>query len=158
MRSNQTTIALDKHSSLNGFEASVTRNFKRYVGVKFPTGGNFYNESTNGGVETRNQSFYSFLGGVQFKDNRKSTRVKPFAHALAGVSHFRDDYKTSFGNGSSNLNVQTAFTMAFGGGLDIRINKKISVRPIQFDYFINANTGLTPRSLVRLGAGLNFHF
>jgi hypothetical protein len=160
LKPNQDTIGLAKETNLNGYEASVTRNLQRFVGIKFSTGGNFAKSSTvsTGGTDTRKQSFYTFLGGIQVKDNRKSTRLKPFAHVLTGVSHFRDVYKTTFGSGFTSTNTQTAFTIAFGGGLDIRVNKTISVRPVQFDYLINASTDIIPRSLVRLGAGINFHF
>ncbi len=104
-----------KRRGYNGFEASVTYNFSRYVGAKFDVSGH-YRGAPCPSPETFDCSFtripsfvvvnpgaggtfivepvrfnprqtsYNFLGGVQIKDNSKDKRIKPFAHALLGMA------------------------------------------------------------------------
>jgi hypothetical protein len=54
-----------------------------------------------------------------------------------------------------------AFAMAFGGGVDIQINKSISIRPGEVSYlltrFTNAFTNTNQHNL-RYSAGINFTF
>jgi hypothetical protein len=58
---------------------------------------------------------------------------------------------------------QTAFAMAFGGGLDIRINKVISFRPIGLDYYMMRLQNLRTANdnnqhCLRYTTGFNFTF
>ena len=58
---------------------------------------------------------------------------------------------------------QTAFAMAAGGGLDIKLNKHVSFRPIGLDYFMtrlqNLRTqGDNNQNNLRYTAGVNFTF
>lgn len=93
------------------------------------------------------QQNYNYLGGIQIKNNSKEKRVKPFAHVLAGVSKqtvkLKDftDSGDSFDSNSRARRIygtdkisNTGFTMQFGGGLDIRLSKRLDLRVIQFDY------------------------
>jgi hypothetical protein len=91
-------------------------------------------------VHTTKQQHYNFLGGVQIKNNSKEKTFKPFAHVLAGVS--RQSVKFDFGEitqrqvaifGSDEF-TNTGFTMALGGGIDIRLGRRIDLRVIQVDY------------------------
>ena len=83
----------EDRQSLNGFNASVTGNLSRYVGLKFDYA--YHRDSmefvTSGApINVRlGERQHSFLGGVQFKDNSTEARVKPFAHFLAGANHIR---------------------------------------------------------------------
>ena len=61
--------------------------------------------------------------------------MRPFAHALFGASLFRgftSDIRPA-GN-VYTFDDATSLAMALGGGLDLRVNKRIDVRLIQFDY------------------------
>jgi hypothetical protein len=70
------------------------------------------------------------------------------------------------GNGPVSLRAvhhQTAFAMAVGGGLDIKMSKHVSLRPIGLDYFLTRLQNI--RTLndnnqhnIRYTAGLNFTF
>jgi opacity protein-like surface antigen len=127
---------------LRGFELSITRNFHKYWGVKgdYSLGlreDDFSRPAGNGTVDTTVQNF---LGGIQFKDNATEARVKPFAHALFGVAHQKVDLDAAnlgaiFGVNDFHVN-ETSFAMAFGGGLDIRLNHKIDIRAVQIDWNI----------------------
>jgi len=134
----------------HGFNGSVTGNFHRYAGVK----GDFSYHTKTDDFDVAPDSFrlkYSttqFLGGVQFKDNAvDSGRVKPFAHILAGIAHQRINASGSFtdtggggdGGGGEIIVFDESvsannFAMAFGAGVDVRVNRNIDIRLFQVDY------------------------
>lgn len=168
MKPTQGTIAFSKDDSPQGYEVSVTRNFNRFFGVKFATGGNFKTtrEFFPNIAEVQKNTFYTYSGGVQIADNRKSSRVRPFAHILVGGIHHKDHFTSTFTSASGAIFVdhsnesENKFMMVFGGGINVRVGQKISVRPIQFDY-LRTNGGLcclTSNGFIRLGAGINFNF
>lgn len=152
--SNQQVENFDR-DSYNGFEGSYVRNVRRYVGIKGDFSVAFRRDRFNGSIPDpitgatvatfnlkSNNSIYNFLGGVQIKDNSSKARFKPFAHALAGVAHFRNKNRVTCTSGNcpaaftpdSYTFSDTGFSTAFGGGLDIKINDKIDFRAIQADY------------------------
>ncbi len=147
--SHQNVGDLDSREGFNGVNASYVRNVTRYVGVKADFSAAFKKERFNVNVETT-RSVYNFLGGVQIKDNASEKRLKPFAHALVGVGHNRN--KISPANVTFS---DTGFAGAFGGGLDIKINKRIDLRAIQVDYNpIYSNSRVDQN--VRFGIGIVF--
>jgi len=134
----------DERTGFNGFNTSITGNFHRYVGAKFDLSGHYRNDSfaipgTTATAEV-DQRIYNFLGGIQFKDNSKETRLKPFAHVLAGGAHQSATLRaTGLGpiigtTGDSFTVDDTSFAMAFGGGLDLRVHPRVDIRLIQIDY------------------------
>jgi len=155
---------LSGRNTLRGFELSVTRNFHKYVGVKGDYSlhlreDNFSRPAGSGTVDTTVQNF---LGGLQFKDNATEARIKPFAHALFGFANQKVDVdspnlSTIFGVTDLKVN-ETSFAMAFGGGLDIRLNEKIDIRAVQADWNIinrgDQQTGivLTPTPFQTVGS------
>jgi opacity protein-like surface antigen len=157
-------------TDLHGFNASAVYNISRYVGIKADVSGTYKNGHESFTVQSGIQnaplvtvafdsknSLYNFLGGVQIKDNSSEARLKPFAHALVGAAHRRNE---------SDLvclaiipcpggTVQTGFAGAFGGGLDVRVNKKVDFRIVQVDY----NPAWFDRGLdnnFRVGVGIVF--
>jgi opacity protein-like surface antigen len=158
-----------------GFEASVIGNFNRYVGLKGDfsiysnhrnlKGGTF--TSCVGTLCTQNIQDYKvnsraayFMGGPEIK-GRNHTRFTPFAHALFGLVNSRTEFSTSGAFNLSDKASETAFTMAFGGGLDIRATKRISVRAMM-DYNPTYLKGSEIDSRerqdhVRLSLGILFH-
>ena len=128
----------------NGFEAAVTGNVTRVVGLKLDLSGHYRSEF-GGRV-----SIYNFLGGVQLKNNARAARFKPFAHALAGGARIKESFG-SFGSFSS-----TGFSAVVGAGLDIRAGRRVDVRVIQADYNLLRFGGESSHNF-RLGAGLVFH-
>lgn len=137
---------LDNRTGLNGFNASITGNVNRYVGLKFDVSGHYKSESaTIDGVGLDGKfRFYNFLGGVQIKDNSKAKRFKPFAHALFGAARQSIEVNglsgfTTIGGApiftSDNFEVSdTSFAMAIGGGIDVRVHPRVDLRLIQVDY------------------------
>lgn len=132
-----------ERNTLRGFELSLTRNVHRYVGVKFDYSlhlreDEFSRVAATGTVDTTVQNY---LGGIQLKDNSKNgPRFKPFAHALFGIAVQKEDVDspqlaTVFGINDFHVN-ETSFAMAFGGGVDIKLNDRIDVRAVQVDWNI----------------------
>jgi outer membrane protein with beta-barrel domain len=125
-----------------GFEASITRNFNKYLGIK----GDFsmYFDGGPGQVTvkicsqssctTSSQDFsvskraFYFMAGPEIKWRNK-TRLTPFAHSLFGVARSTAEFSTAGGLLThSDSDTRTGFAAAFGGGLDIRLSKRFSIR------------------------------
>lgn len=156
-----------KRIGANGFNASVTGNLRRYFGLKFEY--SFHRKITTtvfpdpvfGDFTLKGRAASNtFVGGVQFKDNSKDKRFKPFAHAMLGGQ--RIAVKAT--NGSTgeiiDQSSKTYLTGVFGGGLDIRVSRRIDVRVIQFDYnplrVTSDGTSILFNDF-RIGAGIVFH-
>ncbi|MGH9962450.1 MAG: hypothetical protein ACREBC_35930, partial [Pyrinomonadaceae bacterium] len=151
----------------NGFNAAVTGNVTRYLGFKFDVSGHFKQKTFpvigNATVDVDSKVF-SFLGGVQLKDNSTEARFKPFAHALVGAAHARNEVEFS-----SDICValfpspcpadftesDTGLAGAIGGGIDIRAGKRFDIRVIQFDYVPTRVFDSTQHNF-RIGAGIVF--
>lgn len=160
--------------SFNGFNVSGVYNLTRYFGIKGDVSGTYNAKRFNASADVggslasisikNNSSFYNFLGGVQVKDNARSGRFKPFAHAMIGAAHGRtkvSDYTCSPSNLCAAVFIpdstfsETGFAGAFGGGLDVRLNNRIQIRAFQVDYNPVRINGTT-ESNVRFGAGIVF--
>src|SRR6266850_2078469 len=132
--------------NFNGFDGSITYNVSKYVGIKGDITGHFKTESfvdkfTPPGVTqtlANRERLWNFLGGVQIKNNSKSARLKPFAHALAGFARYTNRQQQTldlFPQFNFTIEDQvTSFAMKVGGGLDIRAGKRIDIRVIEVDY------------------------
>ncbi len=133
-----------KRRGFNGFDTSITYNFTRYFGVKGNVTGHYKSDrfvDTFGAVtDTINskERLYNFLGGVQMKDNGEAGRFKPFAHALFGLARQPvTQVQTSAQSASDNFTTKDnakSFAMKLGGGIDVRVNRKVDVRLVEFDY------------------------
>lgn len=159
-----------ERTGLNGFNVSGVYNVSRYIGIKADFSGTYNSQristqavvlpGTPTTILTFNSknSLYNVLGGVQIKDNSAEKRFKPFAHALVGAAFRKNSTTPSVcittiicPGGTS----ETGLAGAFGGGLDIQINKKIAFRAFQIDYNpIKANGGVDHN--MRAGIGLVF--
>ena len=130
----------------NGFDASITYNLSRYIGIKGNVTGHskterFTDVFTPPGVtqilDTR-ERVYNFLAGVQVKNNSKKARFKPFAHALVGAARYTDRQQQTLDLFPVfNFTIEdrvTSFSMKLGGGLDVRAGKRVDVRVFEFDY------------------------
>ena len=159
----------DEREGFNGFNAAVTGNVTRYVGLKFDFSGH-YQKRTFPVVGTAtvdvDSSLYNVLGGIQLKDNSTETKFKPFAHALVGGAHAKVE-----GTFSNNVCIavfpspcpsdfdesDTGFAGAFGGGLDIRVSDRVDVRAIQFDYNPTRLFDGPTQHNFRIGVGIVIH-
>jgi opacity protein-like surface antigen len=157
-----------------GFEASFTRNFRRYFGLKGEFSAQFHRDafSVNACVQTPclpvvqsaelNPRLFNFLAGPEFKA-RNHTRFTPFAHALFGLAHTTATFKTS--GSAINLGLsttETGYSVAIGGGLDIRIQSHWSIRTV-VDYNAKSvgrddNGARQLQQDLRFSTGILFHF
>lgn len=120
----------------NGVNLSLTGNFSKYVGVKFDYAHHRNTSTIDFEGFQLNQKYTNdtIMGGIQIKNNAKDgPRVKPFFHALAGVAR----QKFSVTESTEDLDLsfsQNNFTFAIGGGLDVRVSKRVDIRLFQVDY------------------------
>ena len=145
--------------SFNGFDASITYNVNRYVGIKGDLTGHFQSEAfvdkfTPPGVTqtlANKERLYNFLAGVQLKNNSKTARFKPFGHALAGLARYSNRQQQTLDLFPQfNFTIEdrvTSFAMKLGGGLDVRAGKRIDIRVIEFDYNPVFAKDRSPRSI-----------
>ena len=134
---------LGEKQTLRGFNLAAGYNFHKYVGAKFDYSlhlreDNFSRPLGSGTVDTTIQNF---LGGIQIKNNAEDgPTFKPFGHALFGVAVQKVDVDSPnlpavFGINDFHTN-ETSFSMAFGGGLDIKLNNRFDLRVVQIDWNI----------------------
>jgi opacity protein-like surface antigen len=113
-------------SGSNGFVASVAGNINDWFGVVGEVGGQ-YSRLTDQGFTEKIQT-HAFMAGPRFSFRRK---VTPFAHALFGVSKLKTE-TTEFGPPLTFRD--NGFSMALGGGLDLRVSNAVAIRLVQIDY------------------------
>jgi hypothetical protein len=163
------TSGFDDSPGFNGFDASVTKNLTRYFGIKGAFSGAYRSDGFSvpgilpGSIRrfAIKTSIYTYLGGIQIKDNTKTKRLKPFFHALAGGGTLTQKLTGDCPNDVASICAgysysTTGFAAAVGGGLDIRVSKRISIRAVQADYnpiFIDGET----LNNFRVGVGIVFH-
>jgi opacity protein-like surface antigen len=155
---------LGEKQNLRGFNLAAGINFHKYFGAKFDYSlhlreDNFTRPAGNGTIDTTLQNI---LGGIQVKNNSEDgPRLKPFGHALFGVAVQKVDVDSPqlpalFGITDFHTN-ETSFAMAFGGGLDIKLNNRFDLRVVQIDWNIinrgDQQTGivLTPTPFQTVG-------
>jgi opacity protein-like surface antigen len=155
---------LGEKQNLRGFNLAAGINFHKYFGAKFDYSlhlreDNFTRPAGNGTIDTTLQNI---LGGIQVKNNSEDgPRLKPFGHALFGVAVQKVDVDSPqlpalFGITDFHTN-ETSFAMAFGGGLDIKLNSRFDLRVVQIDWNIinrgDQQTGivLTPTPFQTVG-------
>lgn len=119
-------------AGLNGFSVSATRFLTDQVGLSGEVSANGKTESPMffGLPGTDKTRVYQFLAGphVAF---RNPTRTTPFARASFGAARFSGTYSNPV---ATITDQQTSFAMALGGGVDIQVGRRLSIRPVQIDY------------------------
>jgi opacity protein-like surface antigen len=159
--------ALNEGRNFQGFNVSGVYNVSKYFGLKADVSGHYKDFRADlPGFTNQPEikaSLYNVLGGVQVKNNSKARRVKPFAHALFGVGIARAKLNDAFCQEAFGTTCppefresETAFSMAFGGGLDIRASRRVSFRVFQVDYNPLRKDGQTSNN-VRFSFGIVFH-
>jgi len=113
---------LDMHGFLTGFEGRITNN----LGIVGEFGIGFKTVSELG-VDLSLKD-YTFFAGPRF--NYRSDKVRVFGEALFGGE--RIGVGTSVSGMGVNVGT-TGFSIALGGGMDLSLNHRISIRLVQFD-------------------------
>ncbi len=119
-------------------------NAKNWLGVVGDLAGFYATSSGNGAFAG---GVFTYLAGPRV--NLRHGKFTPFAQALFGGVHTTDGIAQSTGG-------QDHFAMTAGSGIDIRVSRHVSVRPIQAEYFMTKiPDGLNNRQdNLRLGAGI----
>ena len=139
----------------------------------------------NGNVNNKefDTTSFSYLFGPRFSVGR-SKKVDPYVHMLFGVNrattsiaanspliptHPITGAPTVSSNGRYEAS-QSNFGMAIGGGLDIKMGHKVTLRPVQLDYYLtrfetqsieellNGTTSNKNQNNLRFAAGVMFGF
>jgi hypothetical protein len=146
----QPQFGVQTRMGTNGWIAAGTYRFNRYLGATAEFSAN-YSGGYFGTQVISGTHQYNFLFGPTFSYHSKS-RLTPFGHGLFGVSHLSIPglpLCQSPANFSLPLTYcstvsQNSFAMAFGGGADLRVSRRFSVRLAQFDYLYTRHTLVMP--------------
>jgi hypothetical protein len=178
LRFNPTLPGINNRS-FSGGGGGITFNFNNYNGIKaefmgygrtkytIPAGTAIPGSSpaavTTAPITTQGNMF-TYLFGPQI--TYRTPKVNVFGELLFGGSN-----SNAYGNVASALNgvggniasgTQHPFTMAFGGGLDIKVSKNIAVRPVEIDYLLtrytNPFTQTNNQNNFRYVAGVVYYF
>lgn len=141
------------HSSLNapgvnenGGGGYFEYNLNRIIGLVGDIGA--YNSSAVG------QTTVTYLFGPRL--NWRKGRFTPYTQFLVGGAH-------ASSNTAQVTTGQNAFAAAFGGGLDIALTHRISLKPVQVEYLITELPGFTGgaaniQNNLRISAGVVLRF
>jgi opacity protein-like surface antigen len=159
----------------NGGGGQFVYNVNEWIGGVFDMGA-----VTNGSLfgSTTDTTVLNFVAGPRFSYRRYS-RFTPFAQVLFGGAYSTTSVRVISLRGAvlppgivvppdtaitARLNAShTGFAMMAGGGLDIKVNDHISVRPVGVDYYLTQIPSLlsgdtSNRNNFRYSAGVNFLF
>lgn len=113
----------------NGFEAEFNQNVTRHLGIVTSFSGTYdttgYFDQRSGRTFNARVQRYDLMVGPRY--NWRPSGVTPFVHGLFGISHIRAAF-------DDRTRSDTAFAMAFGGGVDVHAGEHLDVRVIQLDY------------------------
>jgi len=146
-----TSLDLPAGSSIKtwypGWEISGQYNLTKMFGVKADFAGNYGQpvsvpaaDIPAGSTALPHARGYTFLFGpvVSFRGDR----ITPFVHALFGGNHISTDaFDIVEVTGAVPAGSETAFAMAFGGGVDVKLTRHFSARLGQFDYLYTKHCG-----------------
>ena len=154
--------------SMNGGSGQFAYNFNHWLGGVMDLGavhnGSIHNTSLD-------STLANFLAGPRLSI-RHWSRVTPYVQTLFGGVYATTSTAapelasvTDIPPGANLRAVrqQTAFAMTAGGGLDIKINKHVSFRPVQLEYFLTQlhhyrDAADDNQNSLRYSAGFNFTF
>jgi len=131
--------------NFHGWNASVTGNINRRFGIVADFSGHYGSEL---GFVRVNQHAHSFLFGPRLSFRGK--RLTPFVYGVFGATRFAESAVIS---GQHLSNASSGFSLAVGGGLDVKVNDRIAIRAFQLDYFRPIING-EPNNRGRLGFGV----
>lgn len=127
----------DRYVPAYGFEANVTRYFSKHVGISGEVSG-YYSRGRNFRIADTlfkaDHSIHYFLAGPQARFLNEH-RASVFVHALGGAARTSVSYRET--NTTSPVTAKdssTRLAFALGGGVDVRISKRISARIFQLDW------------------------
>ena len=115
-------------AAMHGWDASVAGNVMKHLALVADISG-YYNSATFYQTQYKYRN-YSFLFGPRYLHTIGS-RWTPFAHFLIGG--YRQTQHASGSPYDSRSNSGNCFALDLGGGFDIRVSNRFSIRPLQLD-------------------------
>lgn len=137
---NGSTSGVTDRYSLNGWNAQGTYNVNHWLGATADFGG-YYGSPFNVSAHD-----YSFLFGPTI--SLRTPHFTPYVHTLFGVDNF---HAAALGSSMSD----TGFAMAVGGGVDIPVKGRLSIRAGQLDW-LRSDHYSTSQNNLRVSTGLVF--
>ncbi len=180
------TLSYLKNRSFNGGGGGGQFNFNKYLGIKgefmgygstnFTIPAGTYsipklspNPIVLGAPITTQGNMFTYLFGPVVRV--PISKMTPFGELLFGGSNsnaYGNQVKAICNNftcttvATNATGTQHPFTMALGGGLDIKLSHGFSIRPIEIDYvltrYTNPLTSTNNQNSFRYSAGVVFHF
>lgn len=162
----------------NGGIGTFAWNFGNHLGLEGELGG-YHNGNIND--KHFDSTTFSFLFGPRIAYGR-SKKIDPYIHTLFGGQHGTTSIAADSilvvnphvrqpASDGRYKGSQTTFAMAVGGGLDIKLSKLVTLRPVQLDYYLTrfeapevvVPTGSTIKTArnqnnLRYAAGIAFNF
>jgi len=166
--------------NVNGGGGSIAYYFTKYVGIEGElqgygsytkyinlAAGSKYCPGESNCMYTAQGNLFTYNVGPVFK--YRTEHFEPFAEVLFGGAHtnFYGNLYHGCGNSgclqASKTPTNNAWDFIIGGGVDIPVSPKITIRPVEFDYLLtrfgNAFTGgNNNQSNFRYQAGIQFRF
>jgi outer membrane immunogenic protein len=117
--------------------------------------GTYGSKIVHGGFDL---ALISYAGGIRYSPMRTRGFLHPFGQVLAGGAHASGSLVETPASVATNHGA--AFAGIAGGGVDLRLNKRVSVRVIEADYLVTTfkNAVNDHQNNLRLGGGLVLHF
>jgi opacity protein-like surface antigen len=146
--------------SLNGWDASASVNFNRWVGVEADLSGHYKGDCE--GLSGLTCKDLAFMGGPRI--TYRVGKITAFGHGLFGGDTLSASTNTNLITGASDVSASlsnTSFALAAGGGVDYAVTNRISVRLGQADYFLTRHfndIGAPNQNNFRVSAGIVFTF
>jgi len=155
LRANSSQTILT-HTSLGGL-GTLGWNVNEHIGIEAEIGG-YHNGFVNAYHSDTNSVTYLF--GPRFSYGRLR-RFDPYFHILLGGIHTATsilNQPMTTQNSSRHSISEDGFSMAIGGGLDIRLHKYVSFRAAQLDYVPSMLSDIGIDGLTNKSFRSNFRF
>ena len=100
----------------------------------------------------------SYTVGARYRFKLPQPSVQPFGQVLVGLAHTSGSLVE--GQSQATANAGAAFAANLGGGLDLRVNQRFSVRLVEADYLVTTfDNGVNDhQNNLRVSAGVVVHF
>jgi hypothetical protein len=129
--------------SLSGGGSQLVYNVNNWFGVAGDLAGYAL---TSGTIQP---AAMTYLAGPRFTLRRR--RATPFAQTLFGGVLSKD--------GITNVGLTSVFAMTAGGGMDVRVSRRVAIRPVQVEYLLMTfpDGANNRQNSFRYSSGLVFH-
>lgn len=133
--------------NFDGWNAAVDFNVNKNWGAVVDLSGYYGFQRNVGPYSWFDSKTHNFLFGPRYTFRTK--KVSPFIQAMIGIQHV---------NPEAAFMTQNNFAMAFGGGFDVSVTDRISIRPAQLDYFTSRIVSQGFSDNLRFSTGIVFKF